>query len=79
MPPTQRFIPTLQQVQTASRELPLPDLWPEEQYVVAVQGRRKIHEMNFRKIAFLNKSKEKVYRWVYEGKVFVGESKGGDS
>ncbi len=65
------FIPSLKQVSEASSKLPIPDLWPEDSYVIPVANSRVTQDLKFRKLAFKNLESELCYYWVFEGKITV--------
>ena len=65
------FIPSLKQVSEASRKLPIPDLWPDDSYVIPIANSQITQDLKFRKLAFENADGELCYHWVYEGKITV--------
>ena len=65
------FIPSLKQVSDASRKLPIPDLWPDDNYVIPIANSQVTRDLKFRKLAFENTDRELCYHWVYEGKITV--------
>ncbi len=66
-----RFLPSLGQLRTASEELPDPEIWPEEEYIVPIEGSKKVHQVVFSRIKFSSRSNGRTYRWVYNGKVLI--------
>ena len=65
------FIPSLKQITEASSKLPIPDLWPDDNYVIPIANSQVTQDLKFRKLAFKNSESELCYHWVYEGKVTV--------
>lgn len=65
------FIPSLKQVSEASNKLPIPDLWPDDSYVIPIANSRVTQDLKFNKMAFRNAESELSYHWVYEGKITV--------
>lgn len=66
-----RFLPSLSQINEAAKELPDPELWPEKEYSVPISGNSKLYELTFRRIPFRDKEGNKTHRWIYEGKMLV--------
>lgn len=69
---TSRFLPNLSQLQEAISALPDPDTWTEQTYThkLIVGAREKALQFNLIQV---RKGKERVNRWVYEGKVLIRE------
>ena len=66
-----RFLPSLGQLRRASRDLPDPDNWPNSDYSVPVDEKKRDYELVFRKVKFSSRNNGKVSRWVYEGKIMI--------
>lgn len=73
-----RFLPSLGQIRAASEELPDPEIWPEDEYSVPIEGSKKVHEVIFNRIKFASRSNGRTYRWVYEGKILIRTGKNSD-
>lgn len=71
---SERFIPSITQLKTATEELPDVELWPEEEYVVPIEGRRRSYSISFRKVKYKSRAGDKTCRWMYDGKVMVRNS-----
>ena len=65
------FIPSLKQVSEASLKLPIPDLWPDDIYIIPIANSHITQDLKFVKQAFRNEESELCYHWVYEGKITV--------
>lgn len=65
------FIPSLKQVSEASSKLPIPDLWPDDGYIIPIANSHVTQDLKFRKQAFRNSDDELCYHWVYEGQITV--------
>ncbi len=68
---SERFLPSLNQIKAATGELPDPELWPEKEYSVPLNGGSKLYELTFKRIRFQGRGGSKGYRWIYEGKMLV--------
>ena len=66
-----RFLPSIGQLRIASQELPDPEIWPEEEYSVPIEGSKKVHQIIFNRIKFASRSSGRTFRWVYNGKVLI--------
>ncbi|WOO40353.1 hypothetical protein [Rubellicoccus peritrichatus] len=73
-----RFLPSLSQVRAASEELPDPEIWPENEYSVPIEGSKKVHEVIFSRVKFASRSNGRTYRWVYDGKILIRSNKGSE-
>ncbi|MDX2108951.1 MAG: hypothetical protein SFY80_01790 [Verrucomicrobiota bacterium] len=62
-----RYIPSLQRLAEASKELPAAGSWRDETYQVPVSASRSI---TFRRVKF-KVSGGKDYNWIYDGKVRI--------
>lgn len=60
-----RYIPSIQRVGEAAKELPNANTWKEETYQVKVSASRSI---TFRRVKF-KVSGGKEFRWIFEGKI----------
>jgi len=65
------FIPSLRQVEEAAEKLPIPDLWPEDNYVIPIANSQLKQDITFQKQAFRDEEDRLCYHWVYNGKVTV--------
>ena len=72
---SESFIPSLKQVAEAAEKLPIPDLWPEDSYLIPIANSRTQQDLTFKKLAFRNPDDELCYHWVYHGKVTVETTK----
>ncbi len=65
-----KFIPNLTQLQTATKELPNAELWPEDSFQcpVVVDEKTKVIEFIRKRIT---RGSSRPYRWIYEGKVLI--------
>ncbi|MFP4281045.1 MAG: hypothetical protein ACLFR7_07820 [Opitutales bacterium] len=63
-----RYIPTLDAVAQAARELPEPSTWRSDTYQVPLANERLIE---FRKVKFKRRDGGSVQKWVHDGKVQV--------
>lgn len=70
-----RFLPSLGQLRAASEELPDPEIWPEEDYIVPIESGKRVHQVTFSRVKFASRSNGRTYRWVYQGKVLIRTSK----
>jgi hypothetical protein len=62
----------LTQVRAAARELPDAELWPGEEYIVELKGSKTSHLITFKRRSYLSRSRGKTFKWMYEGKMWVG-------
>ncbi|MBC9890432.1 MAG: hypothetical protein F7B06_11475 [Opitutae bacterium] len=67
----QPFIPSLKQVAEAAEKLPIPDLWPEDSYLIPIPNTHSKQDLKIHKLAFRNLENQVCYHWVYDGKVTV--------
>ena len=63
-------MPNLKQLNEATKELPDPDLWPEEIYQCPLEVDGKLQAIEFSLIQ-ITRGKEQTPRWVYEGKLLI--------
>lgn len=65
-----KFMPNLTQLQDAAKELPDPEIWPEESYScpVEVDGKQKTIEFAIKTIT---RGSKETPRWIYEGKILI--------
>ena len=65
-----KFLPNLTQLQEATKELPDPEEWDEDNYIhqLLVNNKRKTLEFVRKRIT---RGSQRPYRWVYEGKVLI--------
>ena len=63
-------MPSLSHLKEAAKELPEPDIWPEDSYLVPVSVGSKQQTIKFTRKS-INRGKEQAARWVYEGKVMI--------
>lgn len=68
---SERFLPSLGQLKTAAEELPDPEIWPEDEYVVPLEGKQTVHQILFNRVKFSSRSNGRTYRWIYHGKVMI--------
>lgn len=65
-----RILPSLKQITAAAAQLPAAQDWPEPRIEITLVGPQHEATLTFRRV--LARSPEgSVYRWMYEGKVFV--------
>jgi len=67
-----RFLPSLDQVRQAAKELPDPAKHDSDQLTVGVKVGSSTRDLVFTRIKFNSGSKGTVHKWVYDGKVLVG-------
>ncbi len=65
------FIPSLKQVSEAGEKLPIPDLWPDDSYIIPIANSHSKQDLHFKKLAFRDREDELFFHWVYDGKVTV--------
>jgi|GEM_PF-1225101 len=65
------FIPSLRQIEEAAAKLPIPDLWPDDQYIIPIANSQVKQEVVFQKQAFRDEDEQLCYHWIYNGKVTV--------
>ncbi len=65
-----RYIPSIQRVSEAAKELPNANTWREETYQVRISATRSI---TFRRVKF-KVSGGKEYRWIFEGKIRISSA-----
>lgn len=65
-----RFLPSLKQIRDAAAQLPDPEKWPDEVYLVPVKGPNKTNNLEFRRVR-LSESGNRKERWVFEGKIII--------
>ena len=65
-----KFLPNLTQLQEATKELPDPEEWGEDNYThqLLVNNQRKTLEFVRKRIT---RGSQRPYRWVYEGKILI--------
>lgn len=66
-----RFIPSLSQIRLAAKELPDPEIWPEEDYIVPLESSSSVYEVTFQRIKFRSRRNGTNYRWIYNGRMLV--------
>lgn len=69
--PGTKFLPHVEQLEEAAKQLPDAELWPEDHYNAMLQGKSHTYEISFRRIRYLSRTKGWTYRWAYEGLVRV--------
>ncbi len=70
-PEKTRFLPSLNQIRLAAKELPDPEIWPGEDYIVPLESASSVYEVTFQRIKFRSKRSGTNYRWIYDGKLLV--------
>ena len=65
-----KFMPNLKQLESAARELPDPEIWPEENFTCPVEVEGERREIEF-VIKIITRGSKKAPRWVYEGKLLI--------
>ena len=65
-----KFIPNLTQIEDAAKELPDPEVWPEESYTCLVEAEGKQRKIEFA-IKTITRGSKKTPRWIYEGKILI--------
>lgn len=65
-----KFMPNLTQIEDAAKELPDPEIWPEESFTCPVEVDGKRRKIEF-VIKTITRGSKKTPRWVYEGKVLI--------
>jgi hypothetical protein len=68
---SERFLPHLKQIRAAAHELPDAELWPSEDYVVELKTSKNSHMITFQRTPYLSRSRGKIHKWMYEGKMWV--------
>ena len=65
-----KFLPNLSQLQEATKELPDPEEWHEDNYIhqLLVNNKRKTLEFVRKRIT---RGSQRPYRWVYEGRILI--------
>lgn len=63
-----RYIPKLESIALASRELPDADSWRSDTYHVSLNDERLLE---FKRVKFKAALGRTAYKWIYEGKVRV--------
>lgn len=65
-----KFVPNLAQLNTATKELPDAELWPNDNFLcpILVDKKQKTIEFTRKQIT---RGSAKPYRWIYEGKVLI--------
>lgn len=71
-----RFLPSLSQLRAASHELPDPEIWPEDEYIVPIESAKRVHQVSFSRVKFASRSNGRTFRWVYEGKILIRTGRG---
>ncbi|MDP4611300.1 MAG: hypothetical protein NWT02_08945 [Opitutales bacterium] len=65
-----KFIPNLTQINTAAKDLPDPEIWPEDTFLCPVMVNEKQKAVEFSRIQ-ITRGSTRPYRWIYEGKVLI--------
>ncbi|HAV12529.1 MAG TPA: hypothetical protein DCX06_03380 [Opitutae bacterium] len=65
-----RFIPNLTQLQSATKQLPDAELWPEDTCLCPIDANGKRQTIEFTRKQ-IKRGKERPYRWIYKGKVLI--------
>jgi len=68
---SKRFLPSLEQVRKAAKQLPDPMEHELDECSVQVEMGDSKRDLRFKRIKFSSSSKGRTYRWIYEGKVLV--------
>lgn len=67
-----RFLPSLGQLQRASKRLPDPREWPNDECTIPVdEDEEDGYEFSFKKVKFNSRTNGKTCKWVYDGKLMV--------
>lgn len=68
---SKRFLPSLSQIERASRELPRPETVSEESLDIPLGNGAGDYKITFQRVKFASRSSGKTVRWVYDGKVMI--------
>lgn len=66
-----RFVPSLRQLESATKHLPDPSIWPDEVFLVPLRSGETQRTLTFRKVVYNVRGSTTTHRWLYEGKVMM--------
>jgi len=69
-PSENKFIPNLSQLNSATKELPDPDIWPDKIFHCPIEADGKQRILSF-VLRTIKRGKKSTSRWVYEGKILI--------
>ena len=68
-----RFVPTLAQLTAASEQLPDPERFPDDQYLVPIGRAGSTRVLTFRRVTYTERDSAPAARWIFEGKIILPE------